>query len=96
MKINAKKCKDIAIKVKEEREKQTKKDETKNETETLLNCILEKIENEARKGLMETDIKIKTCDTKINISEILDKLYELQFEIDLTNWKYFNILTIKW
>ena len=96
MEINAKKCRDIAIKVKEERKKQTKKDETNNETETLLNCILEKAEKEARKGLMQTDIKIKTCDTKINISEILDKLYELQFEIDLKNWKNFNILTIKW
>ena len=90
MKINAKKCRDIAIKVKEERKKTNKK------TQTLLNRILEKAEKEARKGLMQTDIKIKTCDTKINISEILDKLYELQFEIDLKNWKNFNILTIKW
>ena len=90
MEINAKKCRAIAIKAREERKKTNKK------TETLLNCILEKAEKEARKGLMQTDIKIKTCDTKINISEILDKLYELQFEIDLKNWKNFNILTIKW
>ena len=90
MKINAKKCRDIAIKAREERKKTNKK------TQTLLNRILEKAERDARKGLMQTDIKIKTCDTKINISEILDKLYELQFEIDLKNWKNFNILTIKW
>lgn len=88
MKINAKKCRDIAIKVKE-----NGKD---NETETLLNCILEKAERDARKGLMQTDIKIKVCDTKINISEILNKLYDLQFGVDLKNWKNFNILTIKW